>query len=132
MSNEAALANSSASVANSNSNSGTGNQPQSPAVALFQKAHAKMVTLQRVDEQLEALLTQRRKLQDELRCCQLQINEEFDRIMHAAREGEERFMSQYTDVPVAPTGNGRAPASRRSGGGKDKDPLRLEVADSEV
>ena len=45
MANEAATANAPATT--------------SPTVALFQKAHAKMVTLQRVDEQLQSLLDQR-------------------------------------------------------------------------
>ena len=111
MANDPAVANSSASVQNG---------PPNAAVALFQKAHAKMVTMQRVDEQLTTLMEQRRKLQDELRCCQLQINEEFERIMHAAREGEARFNAQYSDVA--------ANRARRNGSGKD--PLRLEVAES--
>jgi len=111
MANDPAVANSSASVQSG---------PPNAAVALFQKAHAKMVTMQRVDEQLTALFEQRRKLQDELRCCQLQINEEFERIMHAAREGEAHFNAQYSDVA--------ANRARRNGSGKD--PLRLEVAES--
>jgi hypothetical protein len=84
------------------------------------------VTLQRLDEQLLALLEQRKKLQDELRCCQLQINEEFERIMHAAREGESRFMSQYSDVAhgAGAGGNGHAQLRQRRNG---KEPLQLEV-----
>ena len=50
-------------------------------VALFQKAHAKMVTLQRVDDQLVALTDQRKKLQEELRTLQTQINDEFNRLV---------------------------------------------------
>ena len=54
--------------------------PVSPAVSLFQKAHGRMTTLQRIDEQLTALLDQRRKIQEELRTIQQLINEEFDRV----------------------------------------------------
>ena len=118
MANDSAIANTSASL--QGGSNGSGNGAHGAATALFQKAHAKMVTMQRVDEQLAALLEQRRKLQDELRCCQLQINEEFERIMHAAREGEARFNAQYADVP--------ANRGRRNGSGRE--PLQLEVAES--
>jgi hypothetical protein len=53
----------------------------STAVALFQKAHGRMTTLQRIDDQINALLDQRRKLQEELRTVQTLINEEFDRVV---------------------------------------------------
>src|SRR5438552_3794106 len=52
----------------------------SPAIPLFQKAHARMVTLQRLDEQLVTLLEQRKRIVDELRSVQGQINEEFERV----------------------------------------------------
>ena len=42
----------------------------SPAIPLFQKAHSRMVTLQRVDEQLATLLEQRKRIIDELRMVQ--------------------------------------------------------------
>ena len=51
----------------------------SPAVALFQKVHGKMVMLQRLDSQLHGLLEQRRKVQQEIQALQGQINEEIDR-----------------------------------------------------
>ena len=50
-------------------------QTSSTAVALFQKAHGRMTTMQRIDEQIQALIDQRRKLQDELREVQAQIND---------------------------------------------------------
>ena len=53
----------------------------SPTLTLFQRAHSRMTTLQRVDEQLAALLEQRRRLQEELRGVQAQINDEFERVM---------------------------------------------------
>ena len=57
------------------------NQSTSTAVALFQKAHGRMTTLQRIDEQIAALIDQRRKIQEELRAVQALINEEFDRVV---------------------------------------------------
>jgi hypothetical protein len=53
----------------------------SASVQLFQRAHQKMVMLQRVDDQVQQLLAQRRSIQDELRGIQVQINDEFDRLL---------------------------------------------------
>src|SRR5258706_2387496 len=70
----------------------------SPTTALFQKAHAKLVTLQRIDEQLHGLFDQRRKLQEELREVQAQINEEFDRVITDAQESPTaRMITQFND-----------------------------------
>jgi hypothetical protein len=84
-------------------------QQTSPTVALFQKAHQRMVMLQRLDEQLAGIMEQRRRLSDELRGIQFQINEEFDKMMKAADEGPARILGQ-----IAETGrnNGREPLSR--------------------
>lgn len=59
----------------------------SQSVQLFQRAHQKMVILQRVEEQVQQLLNQRRSIQDELRGIQVQINEEFDRLLRAGNGG---------------------------------------------
>jgi hypothetical protein len=56
------------------------------SVRLFQRAHQKMVMLQRIEDQMQQLLHQRRSIQDELRGIQVQINEEFDRLIRAAAE----------------------------------------------
>jgi chaperonin cofactor prefoldin len=88
----------------------------SPTAALFQKAHAKLVTLQRIDEQLTSLLDQRKKLQDELREVQAQINEEFDRVIKDAQDAQPRLAAQVGDQLSA--------KSRRGNG----ETLRLEVA----
>lgn len=69
----------------------------SPVASLFQKAHGRMVMLQRVDEQLAGLIDQRQKLQDELRHIQSQINEEFDRVMEEAQKGPVRLLTQIAD-----------------------------------
>jgi chromosome segregation ATPase len=69
----------------------------SPAVGLFQKAHGKMVMLQRLDSQLASLLEQRRKIQDELSGIQSQINDEFDRVMRQAEETPARILSEIAD-----------------------------------
>ena len=93
----------------------------SPTAALFQKAHAKLITLQRIDEQLNGILDQRRKLQDELRDVQGQINEEFDRVIKDAQEAPAaaRLVAQFGD---------QAAKLRRNG--SPKETLRLEVAEA--
>ena len=70
----------------------------SPAVGLFQKAHGKMVMLQRLDAQLGSLLEQRRKIQDELSSVQSQINDEFDRVMRQAEETPARILSEIAET----------------------------------
>ena len=104
----AAVANAPASV----------NAPQSAAVALFQKAHAKIVTLQRVDEQFQSLVDQRRKLQEEIRAVQAQINEEFERVL--------RDDNQDRPVPMPQVADQAAKLRRHS----PKETLRLEVAEA--
>ena len=69
----------------------------STAVALFQKAHGRMTTMQRIDEQIHALIDQRRKLQEELRAVQALINEEFDRVVHTAPPESNGRMLQITE-----------------------------------
>lgn len=74
-----------------------GREGNSPAVGLFQKAHGKMVMLQRLDAQLGSLLEQRRKIQDELSSVQAQINDEFDRVMRQAEETPARILSEIAE-----------------------------------
>ena len=78
----------------------------SPAVSLFQKAHGRMTTLQRIDEQLNALLDQRRKIQEELRTIQQLINEEFDRVTKQSAGMPSRMLSRIADSARDPGSNG--------------------------
>lgn len=50
-------------------------------VALFHKAHAKISALQRLDDQIAALCVQHKRLQDEVRGVQMEIDEEFARAL---------------------------------------------------
>ena len=70
------------------------NETSSPAVALFQKVHGKMVMLQRLDAQLAGLIEQRRKVQAEIQGLQGQINEEIDRQLRQADELPARILSE--------------------------------------
>lgn len=65
----------------------------SPTVALFQKAHASLVTLQRLDDQIAGLAEKRRKIQAELRQAQSMLNEEIDRAATPADEASMKIAS---------------------------------------
>ncbi len=54
-----------------------------PAIKLFQSAHGKLVTLQRINDQLNNILAQRQRVQDELRAIRSQIDEVFERELRA-------------------------------------------------
>ncbi len=58
----------------------------SPTVALFQKTHASLVMLHRLDDQIAGLAEKRRKIQGELREAQAMLNEEIDRAAAPADE----------------------------------------------
>ena len=70
----------------------------SPAVALFQKVHGKMVMLQRLDAQLGGLLEQRRKVQQEIQQLQGQINEEIDRQLRQADELPAKILTEIAET----------------------------------
>jgi hypothetical protein len=109
MSNDAAVANAPANAA-----------PTSATAMLFQKAHAKIVTLQRVDEQLQSLLEQRKRLQDELRGVQALINDEFNRVTEQPEKTADRILNAYKDSTPGKNGRRNSPNS---------DPIRMEVTE---
>ena len=74
------------------------NEVSSPAVALFQKVHGKMVMLQRLDAQLAGLIEQRRKVQAEIQGLQGQINEEIDRQLRQADELPARILGEIAQT----------------------------------
>ena len=50
-------------------------------VALFQRAHNKVVALARIDDQIATMVVQHERLQDEVRAVQNEINQEFERAL---------------------------------------------------
>jgi carbamate kinase len=84
-------------------------QSTSTAVALFQKAHGRMTTLQRIDEQIAALVDQRRKIQDELRAVQTLINEEFDRVVRTNGDAPQNKMLTQIAEAARENSNGHRP-----------------------
>ena len=53
----------------------------SALVSLFQRAHNKIVALQKLDDQLAMLAEQHRRLQEEVRSIRGEINDEFERAL---------------------------------------------------
>src|ERR1044072_3747102 len=72
-------------------------QVSSQAASLFQKAHGKIVMLQRLDAQLASLLEQRKRLQEDLASVPAPINQEFDRLMHQADETPNRILAEIAE-----------------------------------
>jgi peptidoglycan hydrolase CwlO-like protein len=77
-----------------------------PYVQLFQKAHQKIVTLERLDEQITQIMTKRQELQDELRNIQAQINEEFDQRINVAEETNAAIEDRPRVTLTEPKRNG--------------------------
>jgi len=98
--------------------------PQAQQLAsIFQKAYARAVALQRMDEQISALLEQRQRLENEFREAQAEVNEECERMLKSASIAPAKILAQLTesgDVPevTVTTGNngrlGRSKSSVRS------------------
>jgi TolA-binding protein len=62
-------------------------------VQLFQKAHQKIVTLDRLEEQVAQLLSKREELQEELKELQAQINEELEARIRSGIESPAKALS---------------------------------------
>ncbi len=73
-----------------------------PYVALFQKAHQKIVLLERLEEQLAQLLAKRQDLQEELRIVQRHINEELEHRINSNGESPTRILNNVASAAGAP------------------------------
>ena len=90
-------------------------EPATPAVRLFQFANSKLVTLQRINDQMNGLIAQRQRVQDELKTVKAQIDELFDREMR----GEAQRTPVDATSPRASEPNGD-PLSLRRGASAEK------------
>src|SRR5687768_5237540 len=89
--------------------------------AMFQKAYAQAVMIQGIDEQMDAMIEQREKLEIEIHEIQSQINGEFERMLVAAKEARLKLRSQITQaLPSA------APSPSRNGNGNEK--VEVEIS----
>ena len=69
--------------------------PQAANLAsIFQKAYARAVALQRMDEQIAAMLEQRQKLEAEFRDAQGEVNAECERMLNSASIAPARMLAQ--------------------------------------
>ena len=85
----------------------------STLAAIFQKAYARAVALQRLDEQLSVLLEQRSKLEQDFREAQAEVNEECERMLKLSSVAPARMLAQLAEASVGepsvsiPGANGR-------------------------
>jgi hypothetical protein len=69
--------------------------PQAANLAsIFQKAYARAVALQRMDEQIAAMLEQRQKLEGEFREAQGEVNAECERMLNSASIAPAKMLAQ--------------------------------------
>ena len=69
--------------------------PQAANLAsIFQKAYARAVALQRMDEQIAAMLEQRQKLEGEFREAQAEVNAECERMLNSASVAPAKMLAQ--------------------------------------
>src|SRR3954470_6412854 len=68
-----------------------------PYVQLFQKAHQKIVLLERLEEQLAQLIAKRQDLQEELRIVQRHINDELEHRINTNGESPARILNNVAN-----------------------------------
>jgi hypothetical protein len=92
--------------------------PQAANLAsIFQKAYARAVALQRMDEQIAAMLEQRQKLEAEFRDAQCEVNAECERMLNSASIAPAKMLAQMAHGGggaagnIGPSGIATAPGS---------------------
>jgi hypothetical protein len=80
--------------------------------AIFQKAYAKAVSLQRMDEQIAGLLDQRQKLESEFREVQDELNVECERMLKSTSVTAANLLAQMAETAGADNANGNARLAR--------------------
>ena len=96
--------------------------PQAQQLAsIFQKAYARAVALQRMDEQIGAMLEQRQRLENEFRDAQAEVNAECERMLKSASVAPAKILAQLAEssadtpeVTVTTGNNGRLGRSKSS------------------
>jgi hypothetical protein len=76
---------------------GAAGSEAAPWVQLFQKAHQKIVLLERLDEQMLQMLSRREELQDELRGIQANINDEFNQRIKSTGDSPAKLLAAIVD-----------------------------------
>ena len=65
---------------------------------IFQKAYARAVALQRMDEQIGAMLEQRQRLECEFRDAQNEVNAECERLLRSASIAPAKILAQLAEA----------------------------------
>lgn len=88
-------------------------------VSYFQQAHAKIVALRRLDDQIASLVVQHQQMQQEVRDIQTRINEEFERAIKFNQAPSKLALLQSQeaeeDAPEEPAARDRLPIRRTVG-----------------
>jgi hypothetical protein len=85
----------------------------SALAAIFQKAYARAVALQRLDEQISVLIEQRQKLESDFREAQAEVNDECERMLKISAIAPARMLAQLASpaemaqAGLSSNGNGR-------------------------
>lgn len=96
--------------------------PQAANLAtIFQKAYARAVALQRMDEQIAGLLEQRQKLEQDFRDAQAEVNVECDRMLNSASVGPAKILAHMAEQ------QGNAFNSDSHGNGRAMKPVMAAV-----
>jgi signal transduction histidine kinase len=97
----------------------TAPQQAQQLASIFQKAYARAVALQRMDEQIGTLLDQRQKLEDEFREAQSEVNEECERMLRSASIAPSKILAHLADASAGENNaigsNGRLPRTKPNG-----------------
>lgn len=93
--------------------------PQAQQLAsIFQKAYARAVALQRMDEQIGALLDQRQRLEQEFREAQSEVNSECERMLKSASIAPAKILAQLAEAGDTPEVTVTTGSNGRLGRGK--------------
>jgi hypothetical protein len=91
--------------------------PQAANLAsIFQKAYARAVALQRMDEQIAAMLEQRQKLEAEFRDAQCEVNAECERMLNSASIAPAKMLAQMAHGGAGAMGPAGIPTAPGSAG----------------
>src|SRR4051812_12655214 len=80
--------------------------------AIFQKAYARAVSLQRMDEQIAGLLEQRQKLESEFREVQDELNVECERMLKSTSVTAANLLAQMAESAGVDNANGNMRLAR--------------------
>jgi hypothetical protein len=97
-----------------------------PYVQLFQKAHQKIVALDRFDEQISQIVARRQEALEELRVLQTQINRELEDRIHARGESAAQLLASLAGHEVGSAKGAASAGKARDAGTSGQNRLVAE------